>query len=74
MHYIISTDAHPQHRIMCDVNSTEALLEELSLPWTVKLKSITEGAQIDLEEDLPFSQSCIKSAIPQVRGCVTMLL
>lgn len=54
VHYIISTDAHPQHRIVCDVNSTEALLEELSLPWTVKLKSITEGAQIDLEEDLPF--------------------
>lgn len=33
VHYIISTDAHPDHHIVCDRHSTEALLDELSLPW-----------------------------------------
>ena len=40
VHYIISTDSHPQHRIVCDIKSTEKMLEALSLPWTVQLNSL----------------------------------
>ena len=36
--YIISTDAHPQHKIMCDIQSTELALSELSLSWEECLK------------------------------------
>ena len=37
VHYLISTDAHPQHRIVCDIHSTEMALSELSLSWEERL-------------------------------------
>jgi glutamate dehydrogenase len=38
LHYIISTDAHPQHKIVCDIHSTEMMLSDLSLSWEDRLK------------------------------------
>lgn len=50
VHYLISTDAHPQHKIVCDVQSTELALSELSLSWEERLKK--EHREADLKTSI----------------------
>lgn len=38
LQYLISTDGHPQHKIVCDIQSTEIMLSELSLSWADQFK------------------------------------
>jgi glutamate dehydrogenase len=59
VHYIISTDAHPQHKIVCDINSTEIALSELSLSWEERLSHLLkeEGVSVRSDFENPFSSA-----------------
>lgn len=61
LHYIVSTDAHPQHTIVCDLHSTEMMLAELSLSWEEQFKK----AYKETEPENPLDLSCLFSSAYQ---------
>ncbi|MFN7662356.1 MAG: NAD-glutamate dehydrogenase domain-containing protein [Alphaproteobacteria bacterium] len=52
IHYLISTDSHPQHKIVCDIASTEMLLGDLSLSWGEQLKKRAQESLISCDSGI----------------------